>query len=85
MMSPRLVFGDRSARRESELIDEEVIADEQRVFHGTGGDHEGLHQSGGAEQEKDDGNRPLRDKSALRFRLSLGRRLGLRGRRGYGL
>ena len=78
------VLGDRSGRRIGELVDQQVVADEQRVLHGPGGDDEGLHQRGGAEQEQEDGDRPLGDKSPLRVLPERRRRGGvLLFRNGY--
>ena len=71
MMSPRLgsrigqdEFRYRTLRRVGELIDQQVIADQQRVFHGARGDDEGLYQVRRAEEQQDDGNRPFGDKTA---------------------
>ena len=44
-----------------------MVAHQQRVFHGTGGNHESLHQGGGAEEQKDDGDGPFGDETARRF------------------
>ena len=88
MMSPRFGFSYGSMyleigprRRVSQLIDQQVIADEQRILHGPGGNHERLHQCGGAEEQQDNGDGPLGDKAARRIAFG-GRR---RGRRGRGL
>jgi len=58
----------RPLRRVGQLIDQQVIADQQRVFHGTRGDDEGLYEIRRSEEQEDDGNRPLRNETALRFR-----------------
>ena len=73
MMSPRFtsrvgqqVLGDRAGGREGQLVDQQVVADQQRVFHRPRGDDEGLHQGGGAEQQQDDGDCPFGDEASLR-------------------
>ena len=58
------IFRNRSRGRVSQFVDQQVIADEQRVFHGTRGNHERLHQRGGSKQKQDDGDGPLRNHSA---------------------
>ena len=50
-----------------QLIHQQMIADQQRVFHGSGGNHEGLNQEGGAEQQQQNGDGPFGDRSARRF------------------
>ena len=42
-----------------------MVADQKRVLHGPGGNDEGLDEIRGAEEEEDDGDGPLGDKSAL--------------------
>jgi len=66
-MSPRWrlpegqdVAAYHSRRAVGHLVDQQMIADEQRVFHGPGGDHERLHQRRGEEDEKKDGDGPTR-------------------------
>ena len=55
MMSPRLhlrigqqILADRTRRREGQLVHQQVVADQQGVFHGAGRNDERLHQRGGA-------------------------------------
>ena len=62
-----------------QLVHQQVIADQQRVFHGTGRNHEGLHQRGGAEQQEQDGDGPFGDGPARWLGLGYGR-----GRAGFG-
>ena len=50
-----------------ELIDEKMIANQQGILHGSGGDDEGLHQRGSAEQEQENGDGPFGDGMARRF------------------
>jgi hypothetical protein len=40
-----------------------MIADEQGVFHGAGGNDEGLHQRGGPEEQQQNGDGPFGDGS----------------------
>ena len=54
--------------RIGQFIHQQMVADEQRVFHRSGGDDEGLNQVRGAEQQQDDGDGPFRNETALRFR-----------------
>ena len=56
-----------------QLVHQQVVADQQRVFHGAGRDDEGLHESRGAEEEKDNGDGPFGDEPAMRHRLLRGR------------
>ena len=44
------VLADGARRGIGELIDQQVVAHQQRVFHGTSGDDKGLDQRGGAEK-----------------------------------
>ena len=53
------VTRDRTGGRVGKLVHQQVIADQQGIFHGAGRDDESLHQGSGAEQEQDDGDRPL--------------------------
>ena len=76
MMSPSLgffigqdVLAEASRGRVGQLVHQQMIADEQRVFHGSGGNHEGLNQSGGAEQQQQNGDGPFGDGSARWLRL----------------
>ncbi len=66
-----------AGRRVGELIDQQVVADEEGVFHGAGGDDESLDQAGGAEQQQDDGDGPFGDEAALLITNARGRRRGL--------
>ena len=50
-----------------QLVYQEVIADQQRVFHRPRWYHEGLHQRCRAEQKEKDGYRPLCDSPARRL------------------
>ena len=68
MMSPRctssygrMCFGHRTGRRIGQLVDQQMIANQQRVLHRSGRDHERLHQRGGAKQQQDDGDGPFGD------------------------
>ncbi len=49
--------------RIGQFVDQKVVADQQRILHRAGGNHEGLYQSGGAEKEKDDGDGPFGNKA----------------------
>ena len=69
--------GGGAGRRVGELIDQEVIADEEGIFHGAGGDDESLDEAGSAEQQQDDGNGPFGDEAALLITNTRGRRRGL--------
>jgi len=73
------IFRDGSGGRVGELIDQQVVAHKQRVFHGAGGDDEGLYKRSGAEQKKNNGDGPFGDEPAGwfgRFRIT--------GRFGFG-
>ena len=61
----RQQFAPWAGRRVYQLIHQNVIADQQRAHHGCARNYERLHQRGGAEEQQDDGYRPLRDESAL--------------------
>ena len=52
-----------------------MVADQERVFHGSGGNHERLHQGGGAKEKQDDGHGPFGDHAARD--IALARLLGL--------
>ena len=45
-----------AAAGEVDLVDQQVVADEQRIFHGLGGDLEGLGQEGDDEDGDDQGH-----------------------------
>ncbi len=71
MMSPRCtsVYGSRCfdaavRRRVCQLIHQQVVAHQQRVFHGAGGDDKRLQQIGGSEQQQDDRDAPFGDEAA---------------------
>ena len=51
--------GDGSRRCVGQFVNQQVISDQQRVFHRARGNHERLHQGRGAEQKQDDGHRPF--------------------------
>src|ERR1019366_8258668 len=61
------VFANRSAGREGHFVHQQVVADEQRVFHGTRWNHVGLHQRRGQEQQQQDGDGPLGNGSSGRL------------------
>ncbi len=82
MMSPRLhifvrqeVLRHRPGRRVRQLVNQQMVADEQRVLHRPGGNYEGLHERGRAEQQQDDGHRPLGDHAP--WNIGFPRRFGL--------
>ncbi len=78
------VLAEAALRCEGKLVHQQMIADQQRVFHGAGGNHEGLNQEGGAEQQQQNGDGPFGDSSARRFlRCRFSRRDNWR-RRGQG-
>ena len=62
------MFRNGARGRIGQFIHQQMVADEQRVFHRSGGDDESLHQVRGAEQEQDDGDGPFRNETARRFR-----------------
>ena len=71
MMSPRLTsrIGEQvlvigPARSVGQLVHQQMVADQQRVLHRPGGDDERLYQRRGAEQQQNDGDRPLGDDPA---------------------
>ncbi len=74
------ILADRPSRRVGQLVDQQVVADQQRIFHRSGGDDEGLNQSRGSEQQQQNGNGPFRDHAARD--IGLGRLRGLLGFRG---
>ncbi len=70
------MFADGSGRRVRQLVHEQMVANQEGVFHGSGGDDIGLDQRGGQKQQEQDGDGPLGDGSARRFcgRVFRGRR-----------
>ena len=60
------VFGQRSGRRVRQLVDQQMIANQKRVFHRARRNDERLHKRCGPEQQQQDRHRPFGDESALR-------------------
>ncbi len=54
-----MIFAERPGRRVSELVDQKMIANQQRVFHRTRRNHEGLDQRRRAEKQKQDRDCPF--------------------------
>ena len=48
----------------SHFVHQQVISNQQRVLHRARRDHESLHQSGGAEEQQDNGHGPFGDEAA---------------------
>src|SRR5713226_4440667 len=75
--------GNGSRRRVSQLVNQQMISDQQRVFHRAGGNHERLHQGRGTEKKQDDGDGPFSNNATRDIALT--RFLGLlRSLLGYG-
>ena len=71
MMSPRFTFSIRqqilahgTGRRIGQFVHQQVVADQQRILHRSSRDDEGLYQRRGAEQQQENGDRPLGDGAA---------------------
>ena len=64
----------RAGRRVDHLVDDHVIAGEQRDFHGRRRNHERLGDGRDPEQQEDDGDGPVGDEAARfgpeRFRFA---------------
>src|SRR5579872_738048 len=69
------VLGEPSGRSVRQLIHEQMVANEQRIFHRSGGDDERLHQRRRTEQQQNDGDGPFSNHAA--WNVALPRLFGL--------